>query len=629
MQRFFFLVYAGLAAMTAVAVLIRTPADPDAFTWCTDTNPARTEQIGLFVAEAPEYSVALDPGDGGMEKLMVQCLAGHGPDFFDIPTFTLSALSEAGVALDVSPVVDMGRHPAPSPAAFADSPYYQHLRQRFANALDALDGLEGDFPENPGVEALGPEGDGVGLWPRFDELDRNPYVSSRRRQLVLDWRTGDEARELAYYLLLENAPERQLPRDGFGLFEDLSEARAAFADARARARREAFDLRLASAADRQTAAETQAVAHAVAVGRALDRDRLFPLANDAVWMNGGQYAFPCNIWGNLVAVHVGRFEEAGRPLPRRGWQWEEFTDSAVAMTTVDPATGRRERFGLYNFFDPLEVAVSHGGRVWNETGTRSAIHNEPMRAAHQYQFELREAAHAMPLSTEMANLANVGGWGAGMINDFASGRFAMMVYGRYGRINWRRMNDERLQSGREPLRVEFAPMPESPETVYFGGSRLLAINGRSPRKWEALDFMAFLGGAVYGRQINWSADCVPGPREYLRETSQLSNPRYPDEHATDPIWREWAETVRQPPLSPYLPATRLGSIRAYYQGFFDIGLVTAEEMLRLIASDVNREMDRFVSERPELHEAHARDLERQRELDRGREEGGAAREDGR
>ncbi|MCE5199027.1 MAG: extracellular solute-binding protein [Armatimonadota bacterium] len=76
-------------------------------TWLSDDNPTRREQLGLFNRLNPQYNVRLDPVDtntgGGMEKVIVQSIAGVGPDLFDsYGSYKLATYVKAGIAWDVT-----------------------------------------------------------------------------------------------------------------------------------------------------------------------------------------------------------------------------------------------------------------------------------------------------------------------------------------------------------------------------------------------------------------------------------------------------------------------------------------------------------------------------------------------
>lgn len=71
--------------------------------WVSDDNPVRQGQIKLFNELHPNIDLKLDPTNSGMEKVIVQCLGGVGPDLFDCYSgFQLSAYVKAGIAADVT-----------------------------------------------------------------------------------------------------------------------------------------------------------------------------------------------------------------------------------------------------------------------------------------------------------------------------------------------------------------------------------------------------------------------------------------------------------------------------------------------------------------------------------------------
>src|SRR5471030_3071243 len=72
-------------------------------TWVSDDNPARKAQAELFEKLHPNIKVNIDPANSGVEKVIVQCLAGVGPDvFYAADAFQLAAYAKSGVAMDVT-----------------------------------------------------------------------------------------------------------------------------------------------------------------------------------------------------------------------------------------------------------------------------------------------------------------------------------------------------------------------------------------------------------------------------------------------------------------------------------------------------------------------------------------------
>ena len=79
------------------------PAGQTPLVWATDDNPLRAGQIQLFDREHPKVDLILDSDDSDIEKVIVQSIAGVGPDLFDCrDADQLSAFVRAGIAWDVT-----------------------------------------------------------------------------------------------------------------------------------------------------------------------------------------------------------------------------------------------------------------------------------------------------------------------------------------------------------------------------------------------------------------------------------------------------------------------------------------------------------------------------------------------
>ncbi len=110
MKAVFGMIFLGLLGLTGIAVWIRpAPAPPGKIplSWVSDDNPARREQIALFNRLHPKYALRLDPNNTGMAKVIVQSLAGVGPDLFDCYNgYQLSAYVRSGIAWDVTDALE-------------------------------------------------------------------------------------------------------------------------------------------------------------------------------------------------------------------------------------------------------------------------------------------------------------------------------------------------------------------------------------------------------------------------------------------------------------------------------------------------------------------------------------------
>ena len=103
--------YVFLAALIVLSILsgvahIWRPAPLDDRTeliWATDDNPVRRAQLAAFNDINPTYCVRIDPTPVGLEKVIVQCLAGVGADLIDAyDGFQLTAYVRSGIAMDIT-----------------------------------------------------------------------------------------------------------------------------------------------------------------------------------------------------------------------------------------------------------------------------------------------------------------------------------------------------------------------------------------------------------------------------------------------------------------------------------------------------------------------------------------------
>lgn len=120
-------ILAGLICLSIIAWAIKPRADNARKTpiiWMSDDNPARHDQIDTFNRLNPQYDLRLDPNNTEMEKVIVQSLAGVGPDLFCCYNgFQLSSYVKSGIAWDVTdklrdagidPRKDLWRGPDPT-----------------------------------------------------------------------------------------------------------------------------------------------------------------------------------------------------------------------------------------------------------------------------------------------------------------------------------------------------------------------------------------------------------------------------------------------------------------------------------------------------------------------------------
>lgn len=106
-MRTFLLVCVVTLGAASLAVWKAQPSQSEdgriVLTWVSDENPLRKQQAALYEKLHPNVKVNIDPQNNGVEKVIVQSLAGVGPDVFDAQdSFELGAYAKSGVAMDVT-----------------------------------------------------------------------------------------------------------------------------------------------------------------------------------------------------------------------------------------------------------------------------------------------------------------------------------------------------------------------------------------------------------------------------------------------------------------------------------------------------------------------------------------------
>lgn len=106
MKYFFSITFLILVALSVVAWAIKPQLAAEGkipLIWVESDAAIRHEQVDLFNELYPQYDLRLDPGSAGMEKIIVQCLGGVGPDLFCAnDNFHLTAFVRSGIALDLT-----------------------------------------------------------------------------------------------------------------------------------------------------------------------------------------------------------------------------------------------------------------------------------------------------------------------------------------------------------------------------------------------------------------------------------------------------------------------------------------------------------------------------------------------
>jgi ABC-type glycerol-3-phosphate transport system substrate-binding protein len=200
LKTFFLSSGAFLVVLIMVLQYTARPATIDGvvdLTWATDDNPTRQEQMALFQQWYKEkygqpIGIHIDPSNFDQAKIVVQSVAGSGPDLFDYfgPT-SLQTYVESGILLDITDAARRGD--------FALDIFWPALQTTLArngrqygvpdNAVDSLLLLREDFLDQLHLQAPQPGWtwkDLVSLGQALTERDAQGHVT-RYGLLGINW----------------------------------------------------------------------------------------------------------------------------------------------------------------------------------------------------------------------------------------------------------------------------------------------------------------------------------------------------------------------------------------------------------------------------------------------------------
>jgi ABC-type glycerol-3-phosphate transport system substrate-binding protein len=254
----------------------------------------------------------------------------------------------------------------------------------------------------------------------------------------------------------------------------------------------------------------------------------WPAVREELAYQGRQFSYSCNVTVSILIYNKNVFDKFGVPYPPAEMDWDEFIALAKRVTRVD-RSGRDPVYGVTGM-GWLFYFQSLRGEYFSADGTRLLLTAEPLRTAFQRHQQMLFEDRVMPTSLEMKTMAGQGGWGAGNLNLFAEGRFAMIAVGKWALIRWRGAHQDQMRrlaqweaaGGQDPatrpavLRLGAVRLPHAPGRApsYGVTSRSAMVNAQSPRRERAVDFLKYLAGPVYSRMINEGVDSLPGNPKY-------------------------------------------------------------------------------------------------------------------
>lgn len=353
------------------------------------------------------------------------------------------------------------------------------------------------------------------------------------------------------------------------------------------------------------------------------------MAGLLVGMDGEQYAYPCNgssvsFWINLDTLRRFGVEE----IPEN-WTPEEF--EAIGKEYVKRANDglSRQEFFFTQSLDSASgvnlltaIVRSKGYDVYNETLTRCIADNDVFKENIKRFYKWTYEDRLVPNAADIASMSTESGYGGADFSNFISGKYAMVMTGRYCLIRFREVQDEKnkalIKEGKEPnYRINFAtrllPQYEFKNLSLATRAAMLYRGSREPELGRL--FMQFLAGKEYNRYIVERGDGLPpNPSLVMEELKAIPKTR-PNEGNVNLQEVEWAQTIGIPlAYSPYIKTGTPNWLQSSVNQYFN-NRMTLDEAVKNIETRYNMEIETSKNANPRMMEAWKKDWAIQQKID--------------
>lgn len=284
---------------------------------------------------------------------------------------------------------------------------------------------------------------------------------------------------------------------------------------------------------------------------------------------GHQYLLPKDFSPLAVYYNKALFDQLGVPYPKSGWTWEEFLATAQALTRDSDGDGATDIWGVQlpaTWPAGFEYwAAAAGGTLVGPDGASFAGHLDSPQTTAALQF-YADLYHRHKVAPPPADIAAFGGGN----QEFAEGRAAMQLFGRWPQLNYRA--NEKIELG-----VVGVPAgAERANILLWGGLGIAAQSKHQEAAWRFLRFYAGEEGAQVWK--DWALPTVKsvtaaagfdvdpiegvwiGELNYLTQRAYVSAPRWGD--TAEPAIAEMLRQAISDPGADMAALTRQAAAQA-------------------------------------------------------------------
>jgi multiple sugar transport system substrate-binding protein len=344
-------------------------------------------------------------------------------------------------------------------------------------------------------------------------------------------------------------------------------------------------------------------------------NRTYPGLTDSLLIDGKQYGYPCNVNVAGLWCNADTFKRFNMAPPPEIWNFQKFED--IGKEFVKRANAGKKRQEIFFGENPVGsngetfltvMYRSMGLDDFNETRTRCILNDSRYIDVLKLIYKWTYQDHLFPSAAEESSMSSEAGYGSSSFAHFQSGKYAMIITGRWCLIRMREFNNiARKTLSRFPQK-DFQNMQIAARTAtLYAGSR--------HKKYARL-FFAFLADREYNNNIISGADGLPPTPEYVLGNPDFENPPdHPDEAEVNKTELKWAQTIAlSTPYSPYFKTTGINWKKYGIDKYFN-QLASAEDVAAEIQQRINASILETVNSNPELKKQYDMDTKIQQQID--------------
>ncbi len=289
----------------------------------------------------------------------------------------------------------------------------------------------------------------------------------------------------------------------------------------------------------------------------VDTGAYFPQPLEAFTYDGTLQCMPQNISSLVVYYNKAIFDQAGIARPKAAWTWDEFRETALALTNGDVRGVGIEP----TIIRVAPFAWSAGGEIVDdpESPTRLDLDNPGAREALEFLVSLVRDDRVVPTEEEVA--------AQDLETRFVTGKLGMMLSSRRDTPAFREVSG---------LDFDVAPLPVGDEPAGILHSDAYCMAAGSDATEAAAEFVRFATGEEGQTLGALSGRTVPSLRS-VAESGAFLDPVQPPRHSE--VFLDGIPTIRRTPVLPTWPEIEDVAEQILIRAFYEDGY-TVDDAIR-------------------------------------------------